>query len=201
MTPEENAAASSPPPSSVRISWKVLRWPAALAAVFVLDAWYSFWNGPVKTRAAHTLVLITHVWQPHVPVSMTVIGALILAAGFVLMIFVVVFMPTFWSSLAEQIISTLVVLTCLSGLVGVFAEAYLQFTHESPRCFGTYLGHVNAIYVTITTFTNAGAGDFKPLSTSCRLLVAGQSVIGLAIVAIAISGLAARLISLRIGKA
>jgi hypothetical protein len=80
------------------------------------------------------------------------------------------------------------------ALIGSFAVLFLQLTHDFQKCFGSALSHPSAIYFSITTLTTTGFGDLHPMSGGCQLVVSGQMLIGLAVLAIVFAGLIARII-------
>lgn len=84
----------------------------------------------------------------------------------------------------------------ISILIGGFSFAYLQLAYNSPQFFtGLNHPHADVVYVTITSFTSLGSGEITPHSEVCRLLVAGQSMIGLFVISFGIAGLTNRLLS------
>src|ERR1700730_17903530 len=131
----------------------------------------------------------------------------ILLAG----IFTIVFSTRFWPPFAQEAplldrfgalaaplarsFNALTVAACFAALVALFSTLYLQLAHDVPRCFAAPLRHhLDALYVSITTFTTVGSGGIYPKATACRLAVASQTIVGLMIIAVGIAGLAARLV-------
>jgi Ion channel len=93
-----------------------------------------------------------------------------------------------------------VVSCCLAAVVGWFAALYVQTSAEHHDCFlissshRHVLRHAEAAYFTLLTLTTAGTGDISPTSKVCRLAVSGQSLLGLAIIALLIAALASRIL-------
>jgi len=140
-------------PTNTTIDWKLVGWPIGLAVGLTLYAWIEFWTGPIGTKRVHKV----GGWPfgaLRVPVSVAVVVTLLFGLYLVCIIFATVFVSRFWTfSTLTRAVSILAVLTSMLGLIGAFAATYLQESHESARCFGSYLGHTNAVYVSVTTFT------------------------------------------------
>lgn len=81
-------------------------------------------------------------------------------------------------------------------LIGAFSFAYLQLAHNTPVCFRGLDGHphANVLYVTVATLTAVGSGEITPHSEVCRLLVAGQGVVGLVVIGFGIAGVTSRIL-------
>jgi hypothetical protein len=133
----------------------------------------------------------------------------LLAIGLVMM-FSVIFGRIFWPSKDERqrnpssesvFIAIRIVAATLVGVIGGFAACYRQISAEHHDCFVIaadhrhVLRHAEAAYFAITTFTTTGFGDITATSKVCRLVVAGQTTVGLAILAFGIAGLTARIIN------
>jgi hypothetical protein len=95
-----------------------------------------------------------------------------------------------------------IVACCFAAVVGWFAALYVQisaddhgwFMDSSKTTHQHVLGHADAAYFTILTFTTAGTGNISPTGEASRLIVSGQSLLGLTIIAFLIAGLASRML-------
>ena len=95
-----------------------------------------------------------------------------------------------------------IVACCFAAVVGWFAALYVQisaddhgwFVDSSKATHQHVLGHADAAYFTILTFTTAGTGNISPTGEASRLIVSGQSLLGLIIIAFLIAGLASRML-------
>jgi hypothetical protein len=159
----------------------------------------------VSFTLGHTAVLATD--------ALAGVGVLVSSCY---LLFAIVFTPEFWppfdighelwlrqrygarlAPLARAVNSALVFIGIV-GMVGAFAGAYLELGYASRGCFNPNVHHhIDAIYVALTNFTTVGSGGFSPHSGACRLVVAGESVVGVAVVAVGIAVLAARLVVYR----
>jgi hypothetical protein len=118
------------------------------------------------------------------------VGSLILIRGFV-------FQSRLWNRLTSGPVWLKVagVTVSVSWFVGAFAAAFAQAAHDSSACFGlgTPVTHVDILYFTVTTFTTLGS-NLYPSSHPCKLLVIGQTLLGLVLVGGGIAGLVARML-------
>jgi hypothetical protein len=170
--------------------------PTVVAAITV--PWVLFWAGPASRRA---YVETPEIWfipgvrlwqaQPWWIYWSVVSFALILVA----MMVMVVFPVTFWHNTLAAGYNLLMFGALLAALIGVFSVSYLQLSHNDSKCFGGHhLSHVEALYFTITTFSTTGLGDLAPKTPGCRLTVAFQTLIGLAVISMIIATLVARIL-------
>jgi hypothetical protein len=68
----------------------------------------------------------------------------------------------------------------------LFSGTYVVMAAVSASNFGEKLTHTDALYFTVTVFTTVGFGDIAAKSQGARLLVTGQMIIDLIIIAIGI---------------
>lgn len=93
-----------------------------------------------------------------------------------------------WKSRRDRIGSGSLILLSVSGIVAAFAFLYLQLQHSPGGCVDAHpFSHLDAAYLTVTTFTSVGSG-YSISSETCRAVVGVQSVVGVTILA---AGLAA----------
>lgn len=160
--------------------------------------WVVFWTGPtnrgwyVETPELWFIPGVRHgqsqAWGIY---PFVVVAALFLIALMV----IVVFPVTFWHSILAAGYNLLMFGALFAALVGVFSASYLQLSHNDLKCFGDHhLSHVEALYFTITTFTTTGFGDLAPKTPGCRLTVAFQTLIGLAVISMIIATLVVRIL-------
>jgi hypothetical protein len=160
--------------------------------------WVLFWAGPTSRPS---YVETPEIWfipgmrlfpaQPWQIYWFIVGYALFLVAAMV----IVVFLVTFWHSTLAVGYNLLMFGALFAALIGVFSVSYLQLSHNDSKCFGGHhLSHVEALYFTITTFTTTGFGDLAPKTPGCRLTVAFQTLVGLAVISMIIATLVARIL-------
>jgi hypothetical protein len=124
--------------------------------------------------------------------------------------FAVVFGRAYWPSKSARsiqpsdvnvIVASLIVVVSFLTIVGCFAACYMQIAAEHHDCFRIVadnrhvLRHAEGLYFAITTFTTTGFGDIIATSKVCRLVVAGQTLVGLSILTFVIAGLTGRAIA------
>jgi hypothetical protein len=80
----------------------------------------------------------------------------------------------------------LFILACTSTALGLFATFYYALSLRSPNSFSSPLTRIDAVYFTMSTATTTGMGDIHPVSGTARLLVTGQMVLSLFLVAAAL---------------
>ncbi len=68
----------------------------------------------------------------------------------------------------------------------VFAWTYLTMSHSAPAAFGQRFSRVSALYFTVTVFSTVGFGDITPKSDIARLVVTGQMVGDLIVIAVVV---------------
>jgi hypothetical protein len=160
--------------------------------------WVFFWTGPTS-RGSYVetpelwFIPGVRLWQsqPWEIYLFVAAAALFLVA----MMVIVVFPVTFWHSILAAGYNLLMFGALSAALVGVFSVGYLQLSHNDSKCFGGHhLSHVEALYFTITTFTTTDLGDLAPKTPGCRLTVAFQTLIGLAVISMIIATLVARIL-------
>jgi hypothetical protein len=61
---------------------------------------------------------------------------------------------------------------------------------------GHRVGHIEALYFTVTTFTSLGPSDLSPHLGLCKMTVALQTIVGLVVVSLIVATLGARLVRL-----
>jgi hypothetical protein len=57
-----------------------------------------------------------------------------------------------------------------------FAYTYLAISHSHRGAFSERLGHVGAVYFTLSTITTVGFGDIAARTNSSRLVVIAQFI-------------------------
>lgn len=65
----------------------------------------------------------------------------------------------------------------------VFASTYLLLASSEPQAFTEALSHTDALYFTMTVFSTVGFGDIVPQSETARVIVTGQMVGNLIVLA------------------
>jgi hypothetical protein len=68
----------------------------------------------------------------------------------------------------------------------LFSGTYVVMAAVSASNFGEKLTHTDALYFTVTVFTTVGFGDIAAKSQGARLLVTGQMITDLIIIAIGV---------------
>ena len=68
----------------------------------------------------------------------------------------------------------------------LFSGTYVVLAAVAASNFGEKLTHTDALYFTVTVFTTVGFGDITAKSQGARLLVTGQMITDLIIIAIAV---------------
>jgi hypothetical protein len=177
---------------------------APLFALFLfVFAWLAYVNYPESPRplllGSFGLNFGPHVNADYVKVIPQLAITVPIMIGTVLGI---VFVSDLWperSGAATRALNAVSFGIAFAALVGVYSATYLQLAHDSSKCFGPQrLGHVEALYFTITTFTTTGFGDIHADSSVCRMVVATQTLVGLVLITVAIAALAARLLEKRV---
>jgi hypothetical protein len=160
--------------------------------------WVLFWTGPTSRRSyVETpeiwLIPGVRLWQAQ---PWQIYWYVVCAALFLVVVMVfVVFPVTFWHSTLAAGYNLLMFGALFAALIGVFSVSYLQLSHNDSKCFGSHhLSHVEVLYFTITTFTTTGFGDLAPKTPGCRLTVAFQTLVGLAVISMIIATLVARIL-------
>jgi voltage-gated potassium channel len=74
----------------------------------------------------------------------------------------------------------------LTVFLVVFASVYLTVDAATSGSFSQPLGHVTAMYFTVTVFSTVGFGDITPTSDPMRVVVAVQMLLDLAFVGVAV---------------
>jgi Ion channel len=78
---------------------------------------------------------------------------------------------TLEEALPRFALAVVTVIPCFSGF-------YMLLSGTEPNSFNERLGLPSALYLTVTTLTTTGFGDVIPISSTARLLVTAQMVIG-----------------------
>jgi hypothetical protein len=116
-------------------------------------------------------------------------------------LFSIVFPVEFWHSARAATLNVLIFSAFGAGLLGIFSNGYLQLVHNYPSCLSQrHLGHVEALYFATTSFTAAGPSDITPHSGLCRMTVAFQTIVGLALISLIVAAMVTRLMQLGEGK-
>jgi len=68
----------------------------------------------------------------------------------------------------------------------IFARIYVANSQNDPAGFSSPLGHVNALYFTVTVFATVGFGDIVALTESMKLLVTAQMLLNLVVLGLGI---------------
>ena len=74
--------------------------------------------------------------------------------------------------------------TDLALFLLLFAGAYVVMAAASASNFGGRLTHTDGVYFAVTVFTTVGFGDITAKSEGARLLVTGQMIVDLFIIAV-----------------
>lgn len=68
----------------------------------------------------------------------------------------------------------------------IFASTYLTMSVVDPEAFSETLDHTDALYFTSTVLSTVGFGDITPVSTEARLVVTGQMLFDLVLIAVVV---------------
>jgi hypothetical protein len=79
-------------------------------------------------------------------------------------------------------------------IVGCFAMIYLQVASEDSHAFSGTVDQVGAAYFAVDSFATTGFGDITPQNHLVRIIASVQELVGLALIAVVIAALAARLL-------
>jgi hypothetical protein len=74
-------------------------------------------------------------------------------------------------------------------MLGIFADRYFALMRLVPGSFGdqTIFTNLDAVYVSVATFTSLGSGSIQPISQTARGLVTLESITALITVAVGLS--------------
>ena len=72
----------------------------------------------------------------------------------------------------------------VSTLIEWFSLAHWQVSRVNPCAYSEHLSRIDAFYFALTTTSTVGFGDIHPLSAGARLLVSGQIVVGMSVIAV-----------------
>jgi hypothetical protein len=181
-----------------------------LLVVCPVLAWLSFANAPADTSVGFDLGFVTFKLGHTASLVVDALLGVAILAGLGYLLFAIVLTPALWPPFARdevllrqrygrrlaplaRAVNSALVLVCVAGLVGVFAGVYLELGSTRGCFIPPVHHHVDAIYIAVTNFTLIGS-SFTPHSGGCRLIVAGESVVALAVVAVGIAVLASRLV-------
>jgi hypothetical protein len=92
-----------------------------------------------------------------------------------------------WAHLGPWVVSAF--LLWVVGMLGIFADRYFALMRLAPGSFGEQAGFTNldAVYVSVTTFTSLGSGSIQPISQTARSLVTLESITALITVAVGLT--------------
>jgi len=153
------------PPLRV-IIWSVLRSIGSIAVLVTL-----FYELPLDTSATGLAITIL------------VIGLVLLAA---LVVFQVrwILTSSFPGLRAVEALATSIPLFLL-----LFASTYVVIAKLSGASFSEPLTRSDALYFTVTVFSTVGFGDITPTTQAARLLVTGQMIVDVVVIAVAIKAI------------
>jgi hypothetical protein len=72
----------------------------------------------------------------------------------------------------------------IAAIISAFAYIYWQLDHTVSNFFTSSLSRVDAVALAINTFTSSGTGNLQPKSDVAILLVAGQGLLSLGVIAV-----------------
>ena len=161
--------ASAPPgqpqarPSSRTVAWTVLRAAGSVVALVAL-----YYLLPLDHGSAPTAVMI-------------------LVIGLVAFIALVAFhVRSIMRSPFPQLRAIEALAISVPLFLLLFAATYVVLAALSARNFGGHLSHTDGLYFTVTVFSTVGFGDITAKTETARLVVTGQMIADLVILALAI---------------